>query len=202
MNCLFYALNMVRSVPVWLIVKSLDLSDIIEQDMYGYRYAVDSEHRLKGLLLFNRVTASRKMFRNVIVFRIKKKSKKLAYVAGLILPQKADLELCQGEIAGGLTIYHGHATVVVCEKAGKNLTLYQGVTIGKNSKEGESKVMPTIGNDVTVYTNAVVAGGIKIGNNVDIGAGAVVMKDVPDNTMVIGNPCYFKTKDYGKENGR
>ena len=54
--------------------------------------------------------------------------------------------------------------------------------------------MPQIGNNVTVYTNAVVAGDIVIGDNVDIGAGSVVMKDVPSNTVVIGNPCVFKRK--------
>lgn len=62
------------------------------------------------------------------------------------------------------------------------------------SKIGQTNSMPTIGNNVTVYTNAVVAGDIVIGDNVDIGAGSVVMKDVPSNTVVIGNPCVFKRK--------
>ena len=202
MTYLFYLLNLFRSVPVWLVLRLLNVSDIIEEDMSGYRYAVDPKHKLNGLRLFNKITVSKKLFHNIVVFRVKQKSKLLGHFVSLLLPQKMDLELCEGEIAGGLTIYHGHATVIVCERAGKNLTVYQGATIGKNSKEGETKVMPILGDNVTVYTNAVVAGGIRIGNNVDVGAGAVVMKDVPDNTIVIGNPCYFKTKECGKKNGK
>lgn len=54
--------------------------------------------------------------------------------------------------------------------------------------------MQTIGNNVTVYTNAVMTGNIVIGDNVKIGAGAVVMKEVPSGTVIIGNPCIFKQK--------
>ena len=46
----------------------------------------------------------------------------------------------------------------------------------------------------THFTNAVVAGGITIGDNVTIGAGAVVMKDVPANSIVMGNPCVIREK--------
>lgn len=51
---------------------------------------------------------------------------------------------------------------------------------------------PTIGNNVSIYTNAVVAGNITIGDNVKIGAGAVVMKDIPSDCLVFGNPCVIK----------
>lgn len=47
---------------------------------------------------------------------------------------------------------------------------------------------------MTVFTNAVVAGGITIGDNVTIGAGAVVMKDVPANSIVMGNPGVIREK--------
>lgn len=47
---------------------------------------------------------------------------------------------------------------------------------------------PTFGDDVLIGANAVVIGDIKIGNNVKIGAGAVITKNVPDNCTVIGNP--------------
>ena len=48
--------------------------------------------------------------------------------------------------------------------------------------------MPVIGNNVTIYTGAIVVGGIHIGDNAVIGAGAVVVKDVPANTTVVGQP--------------
>ena len=51
------------------------------------------------------------------------------------------------------------------------------------------KYFPTIGDNVTIYAGACVIGGIKIGNNVVIGANAVVTKDIPDNSVVVGNPA-------------
>lgn len=73
---------------------------------------------------------------------------------------------------------------------GKNCTIYQNVTIGYGKKNKETnKNVPIIGDNVKIYSNAVVIGGITIGNNVKIGAGSVVINDVPDNTTVVGNPA-------------
>jgi len=80
--------------------------------------------------------------------------------------------------------------VVLVESAGKNLTLWQGVTIGKNRGR-----YPTIGDDVKIYTNAVVCGPIRIGHNVSIWAGAIVMQNIPDGSLVYGNPCVIKLRN-------
>ena len=61
-----------------------------------------------------------------------------------------------------------------------NFTIYQNATIGYNNG------FPTIGNNVFIGAGAVVIGKIRIGNNVKIGAGAVVIEDVPDNCTVVG----------------
>lgn len=67
---------------------------------------------------------------------------------------------------------------------GDDCIMYQQVTIGqKNNK------FPVIGNNVTIYAGAKIIGGIHIGNNVIIGANAVVLKDVPDNSIVAGVPA-------------
>jgi len=66
---------------------------------------------------------------------------------------------------------------------GDNCKIYQQVTLGQ--KNGR---YPVIGNNVTIYAGAKVIGGIKIGNNVQIGANAVVLCDVPDNSIVVGVP--------------
>jgi serine O-acetyltransferase len=58
------------------------------------------------------------------------------------------------------------------------------VTIGEKNNQ-----RPSIGNNVELHANCIVIGGITIGNNVIIGAGAVVVKDVPDNAIVVGNPA-------------
>lgn len=94
-----------------------------------------------------------------------------------------------GEIKGGFCIYHGVRDVLYLNKAGKNLSIYQNVTLGRNPKTEKNGIcVPTIENNVSIYTNAVVIGNIKIENNVKIGAGAVVTKDVADNCTGVGNP--------------
>ena len=128
-------------------------------------------------------------FRSVYYFRITN-HKILKTISKVFLPVKLDLEI-GGKIKGGLVIYHGQSSVIYLTKAGNNLSIYQNVTIGRNkehySKEGYDK--PIVGNNVSIYPGAVVAGGITIGDNVEIAANSVVLKNVPSNCVVAGNPA-------------
>ncbi|MGN0138655.1 MAG: serine O-acetyltransferase [Candidatus Methanomethylophilaceae archaeon] len=90
----------------------------------------------------------------------------------------------------GKRFFIDHATgVVIGETAiiGDNVSLYQGVTLGGVSFN-KGKRHPTIGNHVVIGCNACVLGNINIGSNVRIGAGSVVLKDVPDDCTVVGVP--------------
>lgn len=92
-----------------------------------------------------------------------------------------------GSIGGGIRMVHPWCiTVNGLAKLGKNVTLYKGCVIGA-IESGTKKGVPTIANNVTLYTNSMVCGNICIGNNVEIAAGAFVNFDVPDNSIVIGN---------------
>ncbi|MFH1621507.1 MAG: serine O-acetyltransferase EpsC [Candidatus Omnitrophota bacterium] len=101
-------------------------------------------------------------------------------------------------IGGGLFIDHGMG-VVIGETAiiGDNVILYQGVTLGGTGKE-KGKRHPTIGNNVVIGTGAKILGNITIGDNSYIGANAVVIKDVPPNSTVVGIPGRI-TKQDGKK---
>jgi serine O-acetyltransferase len=101
-------------------------------------------------------------------------------------------------IGNGLFIDHGMG-VVIGETAviGDNVTLYQGVTLGGTGKE-KGKRHPTVGNNVVIGAGAKVLGNIKIGDNSYIGSNAVVIKDVPDNSTVVGVPGRI-TKQDGKK---
>lgn len=73
---------------------------------------------------------------------------------------------------------------------GEGCKIYHNVTIGtketQNFKEGR---YPTIGDNVIIYPNSIIIGDIKIGNNAVIGAGSIVLEDVPPNTIVSGSPA-------------
>ena len=97
----------------------------------------------------------------------------------------------------GLFIDHGMG-VVIGETTiiGNNVTLYQGVTLGGTGKE-TGKRHPTLGDDIVIGAGAKVLGNIEIGSNAYIGANAVVIKDVPPNTTIVGVPGRI-TKQDGK----
>lgn len=92
------------------------------------------------------------------------------------------------EIGEGFFIDHGMGVVIgETTVIGKNVTLYQGVTLGGTGKE-KGKRHPTIGDNVIIGAGAKVLGSIKVGNDSKIGAGSVVLKDVPENSTAVGVP--------------
>ena len=105
------------------------------------------------------------------------------------------------QIGAGLYLGHWGALVInPLAKIGKNCNIAQGVTIGQQNR-GKKAGYPTIGNEVWIGTNAVIVGNIHIGNNVLIAPNSYVNFDVPDNSIVIGNPAQIisndeATKDY------
>ncbi len=91
-------------------------------------------------------------------------------------------------IGPGFFIDHGTGVVIGGTAiVGRNVTIYQGVTLGGTSLQ-RKKRHPTIGDNVTVGSGAAVLGDITIGENVKIGANSVVVKDVPPNSTVVGIP--------------
>ena len=99
------------------------------------------------------------------------------------------------QIGKGLFIDHGMG-VVIGETTiiGDNVTLFQGVTLGGTGKE-QGKRHPTLGDNIVVGAGAKILGNIKIGSNSYIGANAVVIKPVPENTTVVGVPGRLTRQD-------
>ena len=93
------------------------------------------------------------------------------------------------EIAGGVFIDHG-AGVVIGEtaKIEKNVVIYQGVTLGGTGKDKGVRRHPHIKEGCVISCGAKILGGITIGENSKIGAGSVVLSDVPPNATVVGIP--------------
>ncbi|MCQ2538138.1 MAG: serine O-acetyltransferase [Lachnospiraceae bacterium] len=103
--------------------------------------------------------------------------------------RKTGIEIHPGATIGkGLFIDHGNG-VIIGETTiiGDNVTLYQGVTLGGTGKE-HGKRHPTIGNNVMISAGAKVLGSFTVGDNSKIGAGSVVLSEVPPNSTVVGVP--------------
>jgi len=103
--------------------------------------------------------------------------------------RKTGIEIHPGAVIGkGFFIDHGNG-VIIGETAviGDNVTLYQGVTLGGTGKE-HGKRHPTVGNNVMISAGAKVLGSFKIGDNSKIGAGSVVLNEVPPGSTVVGVP--------------
>ncbi len=94
-------------------------------------------------------------------------------------------------IGPGFRLDHGQALVVNDGTVfGSNCTVRNSTTIGnKRLKDGTYSKAPRFGDRVDVGANAIVIGPIMIGDDVAIGAGAVVLKDVPANCVAVGNPA-------------
>lgn len=91
------------------------------------------------------------------------------------------------KIAGGLVCFHPFSTVINAKSIGENFEFRNGLTIG--NKFNDNNLLPVIGNNVTVGANVCIIGDIIVGDNVIIGAGSVVVKSVPSNSIIAGNPA-------------
>ena len=110
--------------------------------------------------------------------------------------RKTGIEIHPGATIGeGLFIDHGNG-VVIGETTiiGNNVTLYQGVTLGGTGKE-HGKRHPTLEDNVMVSSGARVLGSFTVGENSKIGAGSVVLKEVPPNCTVVGVPGRIVKRD-------
>lgn len=106
------------------------------------------------------------------------------WILGIELPYKV-------KIGKRLKLYHGQSLVVNKGVVlGNNCTLRHSTTIGnKTNLDGTYTKCPLIGDNVEIGANVCIIGDVNIGNNVKIGAGSVVVKSIPDNCIVVGNPA-------------
>jgi len=157
-----------------------DVATIFERDPAATGY-------LEVLLTYSGLHAL--WFYRVAHFFFKRKWYFIARAISQIARFFTGIEIHPGaKIGRRFFIDHGAGVVIgeTCE-IGDDVTLYQGVTLGGTGKE-KGKRHPTLKDGVLVATGAKVLGSITIGENAKIGANSVVLKDVPDDSTVVGIP--------------
>ena len=131
-------------------------------------------------MIFHRF--AHKLYRKHMFFAARFVSQVSRFFTGIEIHPGAKIGKC-------FFIDHGMGVVIgeTCE-IGDNVLIYQGVTLGGTGKD-VGKRHPTIGNNVLVGSGAKILGPIKIGDTVKVGAGSVVLRNVPSNSTVVGVPA-------------
>lgn len=192
---IFANINLIRSLPVVCAYKFSKNKKLIEGDIDRW---VEIQHldnikhsKVKSL---NWLLVYSKEFRNLFYRRLD--NRLISMFLGFLYPKLNSLYLSTKNIGKGLFIVHGFSTIIVAQRIGENCRIYQQVTIGYRN----NPISPIIGNNVLIGAGAIVIGDITIGDNSTIAAGAVVTKDVPPNSVVVGNPAILVNKDGVKVN--
>lgn len=101
------------------------------------------------------------------------------------LGNKYGITILPNTVGYGLSIPHIEGGIVInCRCMGNNCSIGFGVLVGV-----KGKLLPTIGNNVRLYTGCKIIGGVTIGDNAEVAPNAVVVKDVPENCIVGGVPA-------------
>lgn len=115
-----------------------------------------------------------------------RKSKILSFLISEHIKKRYNVIISRdAKIGDNLKLPHPHNVIIGrFAKIGRNCTIYHDVTIGQSKG-----IFPTIGDGVIVYAGAKIIGDVHIGNNCVIGANCVVVKSIPDNSIVAGIPA-------------
>ncbi len=194
---LFAVINYVRTLPVYMCVMCSKQKHLIQADVTRWNEIDQINFNLFESL--NWYLTYKKEFRNLLQHRLKNPSRSLVSfvhfaIARILWKPLETLYIYTEDIGGGLYIQHGFSTIITAKKIGKNCRIYQQVTIGY--KQGACP--PVLEDNVSVTCGAKVLGDITMHTGSLAAAGAVVLKDVPENAIVAGVPA--KVIDYKDEN--
>jgi serine O-acetyltransferase len=177
----------VAAIPLLLAYALTTQRALIRQDVRSWRQALRISPR-RFLFELLQLLGHYPEFRTLYYHRLRYGNLPAAALSvgfRCFYPGQTALYLECPEISSGLFLQHAFSTTVGAESIGRNCWINQQVTIGYT----DATRAPRIGDDVTIYAGAKVLGPIRIGHRVTIGANAVVVKDVPDDCVVVGVPA-------------
>lgn len=187
MNFFSKILTVIFAAPFYLLLNSNERKSISDDaERWAEWFGTKS-----SLSFFLKLFAENREFRSVIYYRVRNRFR---LIPSIFLPGQIACHICTAGIGSGLILIHGYSTIINADSIGKNCTFFQNVTVGYSKGH-----KPRIGDNCVFGCGSIVIGDISIGNNVIVGAGTVVTKDVPDNSVVVGNPCKTYHKSFDEE---
>ena len=123
-------------------------------------------------------------FRTIFYKRI---NKDLSLVKLIFKPEHSFIISPNLSIGESLNYSHPYCSFLNANKIGRNFKFRHCTTLG-NKIDGRNDLIPSIGDSVTLVANVCIIGDVTIGDNVVVGAGCVITKSVPSNSVVVGNP--------------
>ena len=195
----------------YLEYEMLKFRDVLSgiADEVSTKYTIRSDQHLRPLMLaycLGKSLVVDKSFRAITTYRLKNyafqtRKNRLLTLVGLIdgLVNGIDISYA-AKIGLKMRLPHPQCIVIGNATIGNNVTIYQNVTLGATwDKEKNGQKFPIIGDDVRISAGAKIIGPVRIGNNAIIGANAVVIKDVPENCVAVGNPARVIKRKTGLE---
>ncbi len=182
--------------PLILVYALAPCREHVDADIRRWMAVAEQEqwrwlpHRRSPLLQLLYLLSYQRPFRDLLYYRAKNSlpARIATHVLKRIYRGQVKLGLSAERIGPGLYIAHGFCTGIAWKvEIGANCRIHQHVTIGWDGRGGA----PRIGDNVVIYTGAVIIGGITIGDGAIIGANAVVTKDVPPGVVARGVPATF-----------
>lgn len=187
MKILIFRIKCLMSVPFYLWFRFKDY-DFMKREIWYWKQICPVVQFRNHFLQFIWIFAAFPEYRTLFLFRMG------GILDSIPIPRLNSLYIIsrRNVIGCGLVFYHGFSTILFPESMGEGCTVSQNVTIGRAKEYGPR---PKIGNNVKICAGAIVLGDITIGDNVTIGAGCVVVKSVPSDCVVVGNPAYIVRKN-------
>jgi serine O-acetyltransferase len=165
--------------------------DMLGVPGHGTELGNDAESGLRAYL------AAVPEFRNVFYYRLSAGGgwpRTVGMIGRMVWRPLDSLELNCPSIGPGFVVAHGYGAILTAERVGANCTIHQQVTVGWRDVVQSGRVKgplrpPILGDNVFLGTGAKVLGGITVGNDVIVGANAVVIRDVSDGCTAVGVPA-------------
>ena len=184
----WFIFNALRLAPAAILWRLSRQRQLIDADVARWNKLLLNDPR-PAWFAWVRLMGGYPEFRSLVYHRLGWKGR----VVAVFCPPEATLHICTADIGPGLFFQHGFATIVAAGRIGADCWINQQVTIGY-----QGALRPVIGDRVKIAAGAKVIGGVTLGNDVTVGANAVVVKDVPDGCTVVGVPARI-VKCYGKK---